>query len=239
MARTQVHVRHAVKQALSSATSQRFRRRTTARPTINLCMKCNNLRQAERDEPEVSRQRWSIMVGEKSYRGILSACLGAQAFENKMWERCASLLNEAATALQLGKTCQKNRRTEKRWRCCGKVTVCVWQTMVRRAMQAGEENDWSEVLTSKGLNAWTRVKTQECYEVGQEDHCAVDSESPYILRRIIASVGHGGVTLSHVCFHCHSRSKTSGGYRGTACGRQCDWRNPNRVWFCTEQYGPQ
>ena len=41
--------------------------------------------------------------------------------------------------------------------------------MVRSAMKAGKENDWSELLKSKDLNAWSRMKEQECYEVRQED----------------------------------------------------------------------
>ena len=50
------------------------------------------------------------MVCERSSRGKCSACLGANGFENKMWECHAakkmyakSLLSEAATALQLEK----------------------------------------------------------------------------------------------------------------------------------------
>ena len=49
------------------------------------------------------------MVGDESSRGKLSACLGAEGFENKMWESYAatkmyakSSLNEAAMALQVG-----------------------------------------------------------------------------------------------------------------------------------------
>ena len=59
----------------------------------------------------MSSNRWGIMVGGESSRGKLSACLGAEGFENKMWESYAatkmyakSSLNEAAMALQVGKS---------------------------------------------------------------------------------------------------------------------------------------
>ena len=43
-------------------------------------------------------------------------------------------------------------------------------TVVRHAMKAGEDHDWSELLKIKDLNVWTRVKIQECdHEVRQED----------------------------------------------------------------------
>ena len=53
--------------------------------TMSLCRDCYNLRQAERKEPVVSCQRWRIMIGEKSSRSKLSACLEAEGFEHKMW----------------------------------------------------------------------------------------------------------------------------------------------------------
>ena len=43
--------------------------------TINLCINCYALRLAERNESEVTNARWKAMVGEKSSRGKLSACL--------------------------------------------------------------------------------------------------------------------------------------------------------------------
>ena len=44
-------------------------------------------------------------------------------------------------------------------------------TVNRPATKAEKEDDWSELLKSKDLNAWTRVKIQECYcEVRQEEN---------------------------------------------------------------------
>ena len=39
------------------------------RNTINLCKECYNSKQAERKEPEVSGERWRIMVGGKKLSG--------------------------------------------------------------------------------------------------------------------------------------------------------------------------
>ena len=61
-------------------------------------------------KPEVSRKRWRIVVAETRARGKFSACLGADEFEIKTWERhttkqlfARSLLNEAAIVWHLVK----------------------------------------------------------------------------------------------------------------------------------------
>ena len=78
------------------------------------------------------------------------------------------------------------------------------------------------------LPANGQVKVRECYnEIAKEDEGRVSiaqdiaRKSTDSLRRIIApSDGVGGVTLSHVCPHCHCfplENTTSGGSRrGTA-----------------------
>ena len=88
------------------------------------------------------------------------------------------------------------------------MTVCIWQAQRFDVRHAIEENDWSEVLTSKDLNAWTRVKIQEFFhEVRQEDDHRnfivqqILQKGTDFLRRIIAPVG--GVTLSDGCPYCH------------------------------------
>ena len=120
-------------------------------------------------------------------------------------------------------------------------------TLVWLAMKTGEEHDLSELVNSKGLNAWTRVKIHECHhEVRQEDDQRksvvqqILQKSTDFLRRIIAPVGGQGGS------HCRtyaltaivSRLKvTSGGVRrGTGRnsvtggarrgGGQYDWRKP-------------
>ena len=77
--------------------------------TTNLCRDGYNSSHKERKEPVVSGKRGRIMVCERSSRGKCSACLGANGFENKMWECHAakkmyakSLLSEAATAEKAG-----------------------------------------------------------------------------------------------------------------------------------------
>ena len=43
-------------------------------------------------------------------------------------------------------------------------------TLIPQAVKAGEAGDWSELLESDKLNAWTSAKLQECHsEVKQED----------------------------------------------------------------------
>ena len=77
-------------------------------------------------------------------------------------------------------------------------------------MEAGTEDDWSELFKNEGFIAWTRVKMQECFcQVRQEDD-ERKSIAQQILQKgtdfqrwIFAPVGGwGGVTLSYVCPHC-------------------------------------
>ena len=70
------------------------------------------------------------------------------------------------------------------------------------------------MLKSDRLNAWTRVKMQECcHAVRQEDDDRksiaqqISHKSTDFLRWILVPVGgQGGVTLSYVCPHCHRLS---------------------------------
>ena len=66
--------------------------------------------------------------------------------------------------------------------------------MVRQEMKAGDENDWSELLNKKDLNAWTKVKIQECYsEVKQEDEsCPLPEGIPEgtLAHRAASRLGH-------------------------------------------------
>ena len=108
-----------------------------------------------------------------------------------------------ATALQLGKKLVERVAVQRR----ESDGMHLAGTMVWLANRTGEENDWSEVLKCKGLNAWTRVKIQGCYhEDDQRKSIAqqILQKSTDFLRRIIASVGGpGGVTLSYVCPHSY------------------------------------
>ena len=78
--------------------------------TINLCMRCYNLRQVERTETAVSCRRWRIVVGD-----------GGKWFEGT--------LDGSVTGQEAGKT---SRRTVKNWRHCGDITVCRWQAQWSR-----------------------------------------------------------------------------------------------------------
>ena len=132
-------------------------------------------------------------------------------------------------------------------------------TMVRRAMKAGGENDWSELLKSNDLNAWTRVKIQECFhEVRLEDDQRksmvqqILQKSTDFLWRIIAPVGgQGGVTLSYVYPHCHRfpiedciwwvstrHGKKQCNWWCAACGDQYSWKNPNRYLVIHDSADP-
>ena len=123
--------------------------------TITNCMHCYSLRQEEKKEPAVRGKRWKIIAGEKGSRGKLSACLGATGFENKVWSG-----TQPNTCTATGKNWPGSRRAVKNWLCCERATALhLAGTLVRRAMKAGGgENDWSELLKCKDLNAWDEGK---------------------------------------------------------------------------------
>ena len=89
------------------------------------------------------------------------------------------------------------------------MTVCIWQAKCPTSDE-GFENNRSELLRSEDLNAWTRVKIQECYhEVKREDDQR-KSTGQQILQKSTdfheadhCAVLRRGVTLSYVCPHCH------------------------------------
>ena len=122
---------------------------------------------------------WRIIVDEKRHRDKFSVCLEVKYFKNKTWERFEvinmfgkRLLNltehteRAGTALQSGKSWSEEKLALLRVR----VGMYLSGIIVRQAMKAGEQNDWLEFSKSRGFNAWTRVKIQECCdEVRQQD----------------------------------------------------------------------
>ena len=106
--------------------------------TINVCKDCFCLRQAERKEPEVTGKRKMIIFFEKSSRGKLSACLGAKGIESKM-SKTKSLLSEAATALQLGKSWPEESPFREEFALLrASDGLHLAGTMVRREMKAGD-----------------------------------------------------------------------------------------------------
>ena len=83
--------------------------------------------------------------------------------------------------------------------------------MVRKANKAELADDKSELTRSEEVNPWMLAKLKESYHQVRQENDQRKSivqqelvEKKDFLRRIIAPVnGQGGVTLSHVCPHCH------------------------------------
>ena len=75
-----------------------------------------------------------------------------------------SLLNDAATALTWSKSWREESPCKEEFALLRESdSLHLAGTMVRRAVKAGIENDWSELLKGSQLNPWTRVKLQECH----------------------------------------------------------------------------
>ena len=210
MARVQVHARQAVQARRLHVRRHRGDnggKRRRAAYDKNFCKDCYYLRQAERQEPEVCGKRWRIMVGEKSYRGKLSACLGAKGFENKM-SKTKSLLSEAATALQLGKSWPEEspyREELALLRASDGLHLVRRATGWRRKRLVGaseeqrpqcvDEGEDTGVLPRKeagGRSAKEHLRSRFCRRART---CWGGS-----LRQL---KGREGVTLSCVCPHCH------------------------------------
>ena len=99
--------------------------------------------------------------------------------------------------LQLGQTGQGSRRAVKNWLCCERATALhLAGTLVRRAKKAGGgENDWSDLLKCKDLNAWDEGKdtgvlprskagrsAKEHSRRSAREHCASDFTEEHGLR---------------------------------------------------------
>ena len=121
--------------------------------------------------------------------------------------------------------------------------------MVRRAVNAGRADDWSELMKSEELNPWMIAKLKASYgqATQDDDECKsivqqIMQKSTDFLRRIVVPVeGQGGVALSHVCPDCHrypledyikwvslgytakSRKKQSGGTRAKSSSYRTVW----------------
>ena len=97
---------------------------------INLCKKYDNLRLAERSEPEVTHVRWKAVIGEKSSRGKLSACKWSRNKDMGTFrsQKVASnsLDGRSSNSDAAGEAGQESRRAKRSLRCCAKVMVCVW-----------------------------------------------------------------------------------------------------------------
>ena len=120
----------------------------------------------------------------------MSECYAAKQMYAK------SLLDEGTTTLKLGTSWTESPYTETIAQLRETDSLHLAGTMVRRAMKAGKANDWSELLKSKELNLWTRVKIQECYhEVRKSIVQQALQKSTDFFRLIIAPVeGQGGVS---------------------------------------------
>ena len=82
-----------------------------------------------------------------------------------------SLLEQAATALKLGKSwTEESPYKEELALLRESDSLHLAGTKVRRSVKVGKEDDWSELWKSSEFNPWTRAKLQECYfEVWQDD----------------------------------------------------------------------
>ena len=95
---------------------------------------------------------------------------------------------------------------------------------------------------SSGLNAWMMAKLQESYHQAKQDCDQRNSIVQQIVqkrtdvsRRIIVPLeGQGGVTLSHVCLHCHQFPRA--GYIWWVS--TWHWKNPVQLWCtaCSNQF---
>ena len=73
------------------------------------------------------------------------------------------LMDEATKAVQLRKNWPEKSKSQEELellRVSGGVRLD--GALIRQAMKAGKESDWSELLKSDNLNAWRKVKIQEC-----------------------------------------------------------------------------
>ena len=120
--------------------------------TINLSNYCYNLSHSGRTDPDFSGKRWRIMVGEKSSPCILSGCLGAKGFENNL---CGTPRNRTVVCRTRRQRCSWGKRwsdespyTEELALLREGDGVHLAGTLVRLAMTAGEEDDWSEFTSS-------------------------------------------------------------------------------------------
>ena len=99
-------------------------------------------------------------------------------------------------------------------------------------IKAGKAGDWSDLVKSDRLSAWTSAKLQECHsEVKQDDER--NSIVQQIQQRTTVPVeGQGWVTLSFVCPHCHrypvedyiwwvSTKHVDGNKKKKQCNRWC------------------
>ena len=71
-----------------------------------LCLKCCNLRQAERKEPAKKRQR-KILVADRNSRGKLSACLGQE-------DACEKLTGGRGLTTEIGKQLDRRVAVQRR-----------------------------------------------------------------------------------------------------------------------------
>ena len=82
------------------------------------------------------------------------------------------------------------------------VAAVIMGDLMRQAIKAVKAGDWTDLVSSDKLNAWTSAKLRECYS--EADHRA--------------SRGQGGVTLSnvHIVIGIRWRTSCGGSRQGTA-----------------------
>ena len=151
------------------------------------------------------------------------------------------------------------RHRKKSWPCCGRARTCNC-----KAEQCGQRSGRVERTT--GRSCWRVMSSIPWTMAAKQDDDQRKSivqqimqKSTDFLRRIIVLVeGQGGVTLSYVCLHCHrvpledyiwwfsmghgdsrKKGKKQCSRWCAACGGQCNWRNPNRVFGHTGPCGSQ